>query len=128
MLIPKSKLYVKDNSGVLIAQCIKVHKSKKSQKPCKIGDSLKATIKKHSKKSQQVTKKVNSSTQLRDLVIIQTKKSLRRLDGSALRFNTNCGVTINSRKQPLFKRITTVVPLELKKGCISVVNLAKAVI
>lgn len=117
MLIPRSKLNVKDNSGIIIVQCIQVRKSKKTQKPCRIGDFLKATIKKGSAKSQtQRLKKLAASECLRDLVVIQTRSALRRLDGSAIRFNANCGVTVNERKLPLFKRVTSVVPFELKKA------------
>jgi ribosomal protein L14 len=129
MLISGSKLTVKDNSGVIIAQCIQVTKSKNSKKPAKVADFIKATVKKGSAKSQaQKLKKAAGSDRLRNLVIIQTKKSLRRLDGGSIRFNINSGVTVNDRKLPFFKRVTTVVPFELKKTCGKVLNLAKSVI
>jgi ribosomal protein L14 len=137
MLISRSKLIVKDNSGAILAQCIQVQRSKKSQKPCQIGDFLKATVKKGSAKSQtlhgmqnraQRLKKLTGSDRLRNLVVIQTKSALRRLDGGAIRFNANCGVTVNERRLPLFKRVTSVVPFELKKKCNTVLNLARAVI
>jgi large subunit ribosomal protein L14 len=128
MLISRSKLIVKDNSGIILAQCIQVQRSKKSQKPCKIGDFLKATIKKGSAKSQtQRLKKLTGSERLRNLVVIQTRSALRRLDGGAIRFNANCGVTVNEKRLPLFKRVTSVVPFELKKKCNPVLNLARAV-
>ena len=124
MLISGSKITTKDNSGAVFAQCIQVTKAKKSKKPGIIGDFIKVTI----KKTKSKFKLKKSGESLCNLVIIQTKKSLRRLDGGALRFNLNSGVTINEKKQPLFKRVTTVVPFELKKSCGEVLNLAKSVI
>jgi ribosomal protein L14 len=131
MLISGSKLNIKDNSGATIAQCIQVTKSKKSKKPAKVADFIKATIKKGTSKLQvQKSKKTTSggTTRLRDLVIIQTRKALRRLDGGAIRFNLNCGVSVSDRKLPSFKRVTTVVPFELKKSCGKILNLAKSII
>jgi ribosomal protein L14 len=126
MIISKTKLNVKDNSGILVAQCIQPQRSKKSQKPCQIGDFLKATIRKGSLKSTtQRVKNLTGSERLKNLVVIQTRKVLRRLDGSAIKFPSNCGVTVNERRLPLFKRVTGAVPLELKKSCGSVLNIAK---
>ena len=134
MLTSKSLINVKDNSGVIIAQCIQVSKAKKSKKPCTVGDFVKATVKKQSahiglhksKATQgQKSKKIAGQERLRNLAIIQTKKSLIRLDGSAIRFNINGGVTVNERKLPLFKRVTAAVPFELKKNCSELINLAR---
>jgi large subunit ribosomal protein L14 len=129
MLISKSKLNVKDNSGILVAQCIQPQRSKKSQKACRIGDFMKATIKKGSVKSSSLRlKNITGSDRLKNLVVIQTKKALRRLDGSVLKFPSNSGVTINERRMPLFKRVAGAVPLELKKSCGSVLNIARIII
>nr|AOC61546.1 ribosomal protein L14 [Gloeotilopsis planctonica] len=129
MLISRSKLNVKDNSGIQIAQCIQAQRSKKSLKPCQIGDFLKASVKKGSSKLKLLKLKAPTSEKsLKNIVLFQTKKTLRRLDGSAIRFNSNSGIIVNERKLPLFKRVTGVVPLELKKSCSSVLNLAKNII
>lgn len=128
MLISRSKLNVKDNSGILVAQCIQAQRSKKSQKPCQIGDFLKASVKKGSSKLKLLKLKTPTSEKgLKNLVVFQTKKSLRRLDGSAIRFNSNSGVIVNERRIPVFKRVAGVVPLELKKTCSSILNLAKTI-
>lgn len=134
MLTSKSLINVKDNSGVIIAQCIQVRSAKKSKKPCTVGDFVKATVKKgsahiglHKSKATQgqKSKKIAGQERLRNLAIIQTRKSLRRLDGSGIRFNINGGVTVNERKLPLFKRVTAAVPFELKKNCSELINLAR---
>lgn len=126
MLTSGSKLTVKDNSGIILAQCIQITKAKKSKSPGIVGDFIKATIRKISAKSQP--QKPVGNQCLRNLVIIQSKKVLRRLDGGALSFSENSGVIVNEKKLPLFKRVSTVVPLELKKNCGEVLNLAKSVI
>ncbi len=141
MLTSKSLINVKDNSGIITVQCIQVIKAKKSKKPCTVGDFIKATVKKGSAHIGTRVKpgqnkgsgsgSVATTTKkecLRNLTIIQTRKKIRRLDGSAIRFNLNSGVTVNERKQPLFKRVTAVVPFELKKSCSELLNLAKNVI
>jgi large subunit ribosomal protein L14 len=132
MLITRSKLKVKDNSGASLARSIQIQRSKRSQKPCRIGDFLKVTVKgslNNNKGSGK--KKVFKAERLRSLIVIQTKKALRRSDGSAIRFNSNSGVTVDLKTtipSLLFKRVTTVVPFELKKVLGSVLNLAKSVI
>ena len=91
MLIARSCIHIKDNSGIVIAQCIQEQRSKKTQKPCTIGDFFKGAIKKGGSKTQGPKQKSqNGSESLRDFIVIQTKKSLRRLDGSSIRFNNNC--------------------------------------
>lgn len=136
MLITRSKINVKDNSGITLVQCIQIQKSKKNKKPCKIGGFLKAAIKKGNVKSltrglksnAQRLKKLTGPERLHDLVVIQTRKSLRRLDGSAIRFNANSAVTVNSRRLPLFKRVNGLVPFEVKKACSPLLSLAKNLI
>ena len=137
MLIPKSNINIKDNSGIVLAQCTQVEKSKKNRKPCGVGGFLKATIKKGAIKSQtsrtikgapQKQRKLRGTDCLHDLAIIQTKKALRRLDGSMLRFNSNSGVLVNKTRLPIYRKVNAIVPMELKKRCSPLLSLARNVI
>jgi len=133
MLYSRSKLKIKDNSGIIIAQVIQTKKSKNSMKPCITGDFLKASVKKGRSSLHKVTasskvQNLTGSNRLHNFVVVNTKKSLRRYDGTALRLNTNSAITINDRKLALFKKVSGVVTFELKKNCSSVLNLAKNVL
>lgn len=126
MLYSQTKFTVKDNSGIIVAQVIQTQRSKRSQKPCGVGDYLKGTVCRS--KTRSSNKSLSLSNVLFSFLVIKTRKSLRRPDGSALRLNENSGVTFNDKKVPLFKRVNSLVPFELKKVNPSVLTLAKTVI
>ena len=139
MLITRSKINVRDNSGINLVQCIQTKKSNNNKKPCKIAGFLKGAIKKGkvksltrggvTKSSIQRQKKSTGRDALHDLVVIQTRKSLRRLDGSAIRFCANSAVIVKQKTLlPVFKRVTGLVPFEVKKTCTVLLNLARKVI
>ena len=106
---------VKDNSGVLSGKCINTYKKRvaaygelltlgATKVKTKLGGSKKNAFK--------------AQPQKQALLVIQSRKLVCRLDGSSLKFNSNCGVTISKsglKPQLGFKRINTCVPFELKK-------------
>ncbi len=64
------------------------------------------------------------------LVIVRTKKEIRRKDGSYIRFDENAGVLVNKEdKEPRGTRIFGPIPRELRdKGFTKIVSLAPEVI
>lgn len=63
------------------------------------------------------------------VVIVRTKKELRREDGSYIKFDDNAGVVINNNNEPRATRIFGPVARELRaKGFMKIVSLAPEVI
>lgn len=119
MIQQKTKLTLKDNSGFLNGVCINT--------PAKwqtlAGLVTLALIQRKKAKLKLTGAKSKPNKNLTHAVLIQTKKSWVRYDGSSLKFNTNgCATLAHSggrgdKKLMLgFKRISTVVPFELKKS------------
>ena len=112
MIQNQTEIYVKDNSGILKGRCINAGKTHQS-----VGARVKVTVSKAKVASKQKSFK---RTGLQDLLIIQTKKSIVRKDGSTLMFNGNKGVCVSltsrTKLQLGFKRINTAVVFELKKS------------
>lgn len=62
------------------------------------------------------------------VVVVRTKKELRRKDGTYIRFDDNAGVVINKDKNMLGTRIFGPVARELRdKGYLKIASLAKEV-
>jgi large subunit ribosomal protein L14 len=62
-------------------------------------------------------------------VIVRTKKEIRRIDGSFIRFDDNSAVLINTSKEPIGTRIFGPVARELRnKGFMKIISLAPEVL
>jgi len=62
-------------------------------------------------------------------VIVRTRKGVRRLDGSVIRFDTNSAVLIDAQKQPIGTRIFGPVARELRqKNYLKIISLAPEVL
>lgn len=62
-------------------------------------------------------------------VIVRTKKEIRRVDGSYIRFDDNAAVLINKDNQPVGTRIFGPVARELRnRGFMKIVSLAPEVL
>ena len=118
MIQRKTKLTLKDNSGFLTGICINT--------PAKwqaLGGLVTlALIQRKKAKLKLKGAKPKSNKSLTNAVLIQTKKSWVRYDGSSLKFSSNSCATLahsggrGDKKLMLgFKRISTYVPFELKK-------------
>lgn len=149
MIQAQTKILIKDNSDLLEGTCINSYQ-KTTKKAAKVGNCVKASIKKvKSNFAHRNTSGKSTNTgavgkkRLNDLLIIQTKRSISRKDGSTIQFSKNCGVSIifkksGSKKQHLlgFKRISTTVPFELKnkmygqrfKAAYNIIKVAKNLI
>ena len=122
MIQMQSNLDVADNSGARRVQCIKVLGGSK-RKVAGVGDvivvSVKGAIPRGRVKKGEVLK----------AVIVRTAKEIRRVDGSAIRFDRNAAVLINNQNEPIGTRIFGPVTRELRaKRFMIIVSLAPEVL
>jgi large subunit ribosomal protein L14 len=122
MIQSESILEVADNSGAKKLLCIKVLGGSK-RKYASIGDRVKCVVKKAApqgniKKSEIVL-----------AVIVTTKKSIKRQDGTVVRFDQNSAVIISEDGNPKGTRIFGAIPRELReKNYMKIISLAEEVI
>lgn len=122
MIQQGSKLKVADNSGAKIIECIKVLGGTR-RRYAKIGDVIVVSIKEAEPRGT-----VKKGEKAR-AVIIRQKKSLRRKDGSYIRFDDNAGVIVDKDKQPRATRIFGPIARELREaGFNKIVSLAPEVL
>lgn len=122
MLQLRSIVDVADNTGAKRAACIGVH-HKPNQRYAFVGDIVKAHIKEAApdgtvKKGEVV-----------DAVVVRTRQTIRRSDGSCLRFDSNAVVIIDAELNPRGTRIFGPVARELReKKFMKIISLAPEVI
>jgi large subunit ribosomal protein L14 len=122
MIQQGSKLKVADNSGAKIIECIKVLGGTR-KRYAKIGDIIVVSIKEAEPRG--TVKKGEKAK----AVIVRQKKSLRRKDGSYIRFDDNAGVIVEKDKQPRATRIFGPIARELREaGFSKIVSLAPEVL
>ena len=122
MIQQGSKLKVADNSGAKIIECIKVLGGTR-KRYAKIGDIIVVSIKEAEPRG--TVKKGEKAK----AVIVRQKKSLRRKDGSYIRFDDNAGVIVEKDKQPRATRIFGPIARELREaGFNKIVSLAPEVL
>ena len=121
MLQIRSIVDVADNSGAKRAATIGV--IGRNQRYAFIGDVIKAHIK---EASPDGTVKKGDVV---DAVIVRTRKTIRRSDGSYLRFDTNAIVIIDKENNPRGTRIFGPVARELRdKKFMKIISLAPEVV
>lgn len=117
MLYPKSMMKVIDNSGALMAECIKVMR-KSPKNYASVGDEVVVVIKKaRAINAQSAGASASNRVKKGDVchaVVVRTKQPLQRPDGSTIRFDDNACVLINKNMEPIGTRISSVVSRELK--------------
>ena len=122
MIITETKLYVADNSGAKLVQCIKVLGGSK-RRSASIGDvivvSVKEAIPNGKVKKGEVTR----------AVVVRTKKGVSRKDGSTIRFDKNSAVLLTKEGEPIGTRIFGPVTRELRlKKFTKIISLAPEVL
>lgn len=122
MIQMQTVLKVADNSGAKKVMCIKVlGGSGRMIAGC--GDVIVVTV-----KSAIPSAKVKKGEVHRAL-IIRTKKNIRRLDGSTIKFDSNSVVLLNKQNESIGTRVFGPVPREIRgKGFMKVISLAEEVI
>jgi large subunit ribosomal protein L14 len=122
MIQTESVLDVADNSGAKRVKCIKVLGGSK-RKYAGIGDVIVVAI-----KDAAPNAKVKKG-EIARAVVVRTKKEVRRVDGSYIRFDTNSAVLITKENEPVGTRIFGPVARELRaKRFMKIVSLAPEVL
>jgi large subunit ribosomal protein L14 len=122
MIQMQSVLEVADNSGARKIQCIKVLGGSK-RRYAGIGDVIKISVKEALPNSR--VKKGD----IYNAVIVRTRKGVRRVDGSLIRFDKNAAVLLNNQLQPLGTRIFGPVTRELRtERFMKIISLAPEVL
>ena len=102
MIQPQTTLRIVDNSGAKTIKCIKVLGGYK-RKIAFIGDIIIASVQELRNK-YKISSKVKKG-EVVSALILRTKKTKRRKDGSFICFDKNCAILINKSDKPLGTRI-----------------------
>ena len=122
MIQVQTELNVADNTGARRVECIKVLGGSK-RRYASIGDIIVVSV-----KEAIPNGKVKKGT-VHKAVIVRTKKELKRVDGSTIKFDTNAAVLINNQGEPVGTRIFGPVCRELRsKKQMKIISLAPEVL
>jgi large subunit ribosomal protein L14 len=122
MIQQESRLLVADNSGAKQILCIRVLGGTR-RRYARVGDIIVATVKQANPSGNVKKKSVVKA------VVVRTRNSIKRADGSSIRFDDNAAVIIGDDKQPRGTRIFGPVPRELRDmGYSKIISLAPEVL
>jgi len=122
MIQAETRLTVADNSGAKILYCIKVLGGSR-RRYANVGDIIVVSV-----KEAIPNTKVKKGDVVK-AVVVRTKKEIRRLDGSYIRFDDNSAVLISQTKEPIGTRIFGPVARELRaKRFMKIISLAPEVL
>ena len=122
MIQPETRLNVADNSGARIVLCIRVLGSS-NRRYASLGDVIVAVVK---EASPGMTVK---RSEVVHAVVVRTKKSIRRADGSYVAFDDNAVVIITKERSPRGTRVFGPVARELRdKDFMKIISLAPEVV
>ncbi len=122
MIQMQTRLNVADNSGARTVQCIKVLGGSK-RRTAGVGDVIIVSVK------QAIPRGRVKKGDVHRAVVVRTAHSVRRSDGSAIRFDNNAAVLINKQGEPIGTRIFGPVVRELRqKRYMKIVSLAPEVL
>ena len=121
MIQPQTCLRVADNSGAKKLMCIRILGS--NRRYGHVGDVIIGVV-----KDATPNLAVKRSDVVR-AVIVRTKQSIRRKDGSRLRFDDNASVIINKENNPRGTRVFGPIAREIRdKSFTKIVSLAPEVL
>ena len=122
MIQVQTELNVADNTGARRVECIKVLGGSK-RRYASIGDSIVVTV-----KDAIPNGKVKKGS-LHRAVVVRTKYSIHRNDGSTVKFDDNAVVLTDEKGEPIGTRIFGPVTRELRlKGQTKIISLAPEVL
>jgi large subunit ribosomal protein L14 len=121
MIQQESRLIVADNSGAKEVLCIRVLGGTR-KRYASIGDKIVVTV-----KSAVPAGEIKKGT-VSKAVVVRTKKEVRRLDGSYIRFDDNAVVLLNNADEIRGTRIFGPVARELRDKYMKIVSLAPEVL
>ena len=122
MIQKESVLWVADNSGAKKLKCIHIIDGTRKRYAF-LGDMVKCSVK------IAIPGGLVKKGDIVDVVIVRTKKELRRQDGSYIRFGENAAVIVKEKKEPIATRIFGPIARELRnKGFAKIISLAPEVL
>ena len=122
MIQQESRLIVCDNSGAKEILCIRVLGGTR-RRYAHVGDVIVATVKQASPTGTVKKKSVIRA------VVVRTTNTIKRKDGSTIKFDDNAAVVIGDDKAPKATRIFGPVPRELRElGYQKIISLAPEVL
>ena len=122
MIQQETRLGVCDNSGAKEILCIRVLGGTR-RRYAHVGDVIVATVKQASPTGTVKKKSVVRA------VVVRTKNTIKRKDGSTIKFDDNAAVIIGDDKNPKATRIFGPVPRELRElGYQKIISLAPEVL
>jgi large subunit ribosomal protein L14 len=122
MVQQQTRLKVADNSGAKEIMCIKVLGGTR-RRYAYLGDVIVASVKEAIPRS-----KVKKGDVVK-AVVVRTKKTQKRSDGTSIRFDENSAVILSNQNEPIGTRIFGPVARELRaKNFMKIVSLAPEVL
>jgi large subunit ribosomal protein L14 len=122
MVQQQTRLKVADNSGAKEIMCIKVLGGTR-RRYAYLGDVIVASVKEAIPRSKVKKGEVVKA------VVVRTKKTQKRADGTSIRFDENSAVILSNQNEPIGTRIFGPVARELRaKNFMKIVSLAPEVL
>lgn len=122
MIQQQTRLKIADNSGAKEVMCIKVLGGSR-RRYASLGDIIVASVKEAIPNS-----KVKKGDVVK-AVVVRTKRTHKRPDGTSIRFDENSAVILNNQMEPIGTRIFGPVARELRtKNFMKIVSLAPEVL
>ena len=122
MIQVQTELNVADNTGARVVECIKVLGGSK-RRYASIGDNIVVSVKEAIPNAKVKKGSVHRA------VVVRTKKSIYRNDGSNVKFDNNAVVITDDKGEPMGTRIFGPVTRELRaKGQTKIISLAPEVL
>ncbi len=122
MIQTESKLLVADNSGARRVKCIRVLGGSR-RRFASVGDVIVVAV------SEAMPNARVKKGEIRRAVVVRTKKTIGRRDGSSISFDENAAVLVENSKEPIGTRIFGPVARELRAaGFMKIVSLAPEVL
>ena len=122
MIQVQTELAVADNTGARVVECIKVLGGSK-RRTASVGDQIVVSIK------DAIPNGKVKKGEVHKAVIVRTKYSIHRNDGSKVKFDNNAAVIVDEKGEPMGTRIFGPVTKELRsKGQTKIISLAPEVL
>ncbi len=122
MIQVQTELFVADNTGARKVECIKVLGGSR-RRYATIGDIIVVSIK------DAIPKGKVKKGDVHKAVIVRTRKEIKRLDGTSIKFDANAAVLVQPNGEPIGTRIFGPVTRELRnKNFMKIISLAPEVL
>ena len=122
MIQVQTELSVADNTGARVVECIKVLGGSK-RRTASVGDQIVVSVK------DAIPNGKVKKGEVHKAVIVRTKYSIHRKDGSKVKFDNNAAVIVDEKGEPMGTRIFGPVTKELRsKGQTKIISLAPEVL